>query len=151
MRKQIRKLIKEQILKEVSETSDIDYAIDLLASLNISNVDNAIRSLEEFGLNKKETNVKLMWRFDNLYEVKLCFEDPDYAEYVYDSLEQKINDQKQNRNQSKYDPFTTMKNRNLSDEDSIYYSIPGVYRLRIIENWKSMGLKMIVFKTVVGD
>ena len=87
----------------------------------------------------------------NTYEAKLCFKDLDYAEYVNNELEQKINLQKQNRNQSKYGAFATMKNRKLSDADSIYYSVPGIYYLRIINDWKRKGSQMIVFKIVVED
>lgn len=157
MRKKIRKLIKEQILKESfldGGIADIDHAIDLLTSLKISNIDDAIRylgSIPEFGLNSAETKIKLMWRLDNTYEAMLCFEDSDYAEYVYNSLEQKIALQKQNRDQSQYSTFATMKNRKLSDEDSIYYSVPGIYQLRMIDNWKGLQSIMIVFKTIVED
>ena len=155
MRKKIRELIKEQILKESSsnrQTPGIDQIIGLLASLKISNVDNAIRylaSIPEYSLNKEETKTRLMWRYDNTYQIMLCFKDLDYAEYVYTSLSEKINVQKQNRNQSKYGAFATMKNRKLSDKDSIYYNVPGLYDLRMIDNWK--GSQMIVFKIVSED
>ena len=157
MRKKIRELIKEQILKESSLNkglTNIDHAINLLTSLKISNIDDAIRylgSIPEFGLDSEETKIKLMWRLNNTYEVMLCFKDLDYAEYVHNELEQKINLQKQNRNQSKYGAFATMKNRKLSDADSIYYSVPGIYYLRIINDWKRKGSQMIVFKIVVED